>query len=77
MIGPIAAPVGLRPPSQAGRGFLPPSVVRPRSLTDMAQEWIDPRYAELVAAWKRSQLPVSRDPEEPRPRRMFQVPSEG
>ncbi|WP_328404444.1 hypothetical protein OHS70_35495 [Streptomyces sp. NBC_00390] len=43
----------------------------------MAQEWIDPRYAELVAAWKRSQLPVSRDPEEPRPRRMFQVPSEG
>ncbi|CAM5592580.1 hypothetical protein SPURM210S_07185 [Streptomyces purpurascens] len=24
-------------------------------------EWIDPRYAELVAAWKRTQEPASRD----------------
>jgi hypothetical protein len=39
----------------------------------MAKEWIDPRYAELVGAWKRAQLPTSRDPE-PRPRRAFIVP---
>ncbi|MEJ8654981.1 hypothetical protein [Streptomyces sp. MS1.AVA.4] len=37
-------------------------------------EWIDPRYAELVAAWKRTQQPNSRDPEEPRPQRAFVVP---
>ncbi|MFE7778051.1 hypothetical protein ACFU5O_29960 [Streptomyces sp. NPDC057445] len=36
-------------------------------------EWIDPRYAELVAAWKRAQQPDSRDPE-PRSRRAFVVP---
>ncbi|WP_272491062.1 hypothetical protein [Streptomyces pacificus] len=36
-------------------------------------EWIDPRYAQLVAAWKRAQRPSSRDPEE-RPRRAFVVP---
>ncbi|MEU6774687.1 hypothetical protein [Streptomyces sp. NPDC046759] len=40
-------------------------------------EWIDPRYAKLVAAWKRTQQPDSRDPEEPRPARGFIVPSEG
>ncbi|MEU1008216.1 hypothetical protein [Streptomyces sp. NPDC005890] len=40
-------------------------------------ERIDPRYAELVAAWKRAQLPESRDPQEPRPRRAFIVPSKG
>ncbi|MFF3327822.1 hypothetical protein [Streptomyces sp. NPDC002889] len=39
----------------------------------MAQEWIDPRYVELVAAWKRSQHPASRDPQ-PRPTRGFIVP---
>ncbi|MGW2707230.1 hypothetical protein [Streptomyces sp. NPDC001340] len=26
-------------------------------------EWIDPRYAELVAVWKRTQPPDSRDPQ--------------
>ena len=36
-------------------------------------EWIDPRYAELVAAWKRAQAPESRDPE-PRPVRGFVLP---
>ncbi|MFC4611995.1 hypothetical protein ACFO9E_30095 [Streptomyces maoxianensis] len=36
-------------------------------------EWIDPRYAELVAAWQRAQTPESRDPE-PRPVRAFIVP---
>jgi hypothetical protein len=39
-------------------------------------EWIDPRYAELVAAWKRAQQPDSRDPK-PQPRRAFVVPSKG
>ncbi|MFJ5027771.1 hypothetical protein ACIQB5_06680 [Streptomyces sp. NPDC088560] len=38
-------------------------------------EWIDPRYAKLVAAWKRTQQPDSRDPEA-RPVRGFIVPSE-
>lgn len=36
-------------------------------------EWIDPRYAELVAAWKRAQTPESRAPE-PRPMRGFVTP---
>ncbi|MEV6806229.1 hypothetical protein [Streptomyces sp. NPDC051132] len=36
-------------------------------------EWIDPRYADLVAAWKRGQQPQSRDPE-PQPRLAFIVP---
>lgn len=36
-------------------------------------EWIDPRYAELVKAWKRAQQPGSRDPE-PKPVRGFIVP---
>ncbi|MDJ0385863.1 hypothetical protein [Streptomyces sp. G-G2] len=31
----------------------------------MQQEWTDPRYAELVQHWRESQLPASRDPEEP------------
>lgn len=26
-------------------------------------EWIDPRYADLVAAWKLARQPDSRDPE--------------
>lgn len=39
-------------------------------------EWIDPRYAELVAAWRRTQRPESRDPE-PKPARAFIVPSKG
>lgn len=39
-------------------------------------EWIDPRYADLVTAWKRAQEPDSRDPE-PQPRRMFIIPSNG
>lgn len=39
-------------------------------------QWIDPRYADLVAAWKRSQEPDSRDPEEPRPVRGFIVSRE-
>jgi hypothetical protein len=38
----------------------------------MADEWIDPRYAELVAAWKRAQP----DREEGRPVRVFIVPPE-
>ncbi|MFJ2023805.1 hypothetical protein ACIODW_08375 [Streptomyces sp. NPDC087897] len=41
----------------------------------MAQEWIDPRYADLVAAWKAGQEPDSRDPEEPRPVRGFLIPT--
>ncbi|MFF7200536.1 hypothetical protein [Streptomyces sp. NPDC008141] len=39
----------------------------------MAKEWIDPRYAELVAAWKSAQTPSNRDPE-PRPVKAFLVP---
>jgi hypothetical protein len=39
-------------------------------------EWIDPRYAEFVAAWKRAQEPDSRDPQAPRPVRGFIVPNE-
>ncbi|WP_267886071.1 MULTISPECIES: hypothetical protein [Streptomyces] len=39
-------------------------------------EWIDPRYAELVAAWKRAQQPTSRDPE-PVPVRGFIIPQKG
>lgn len=42
----------------------------------MANEWINPRHAELVAAWKRAQQPASRDPE-PKPVRGFVVPSKG
>ncbi|MFF7737346.1 MULTISPECIES: hypothetical protein [unclassified Streptomyces] len=37
-------------------------------------EWIDPRYAELVAAWQRTQQPTTRDPQEPRPVRGFVIP---
>ncbi|MEV7288348.1 hypothetical protein AB0O01_28020 [Streptomyces sp. NPDC093252] len=37
-------------------------------------EWIDPRYAELVAAWKRAQRPGSRDPQQDRPVRGFLIP---
>ncbi|MFF3242223.1 hypothetical protein ACFYWY_00490 [Streptomyces sp. NPDC002870] len=36
-------------------------------------EWIDSRYAELVAAWKIAQASESRDPE-PRPVRGFVLP---
>ena len=36
-------------------------------------EWIDPRYADLVAAWKRAQQPTSRDPQEDRPVRGFVI----
>jgi hypothetical protein len=39
-------------------------------------EWIDPRYAELVAAWKRTQQPQPRDPQ-PQPKRGFIVPPKG
>lgn len=39
----------------------------------MENEWIDPRYAEIVAEWQRSQEPQSRDPE-PRPARGFLIP---
>ncbi|MGW4629296.1 hypothetical protein [Streptomyces rubiginosohelvolus] len=42
----------------------------------MAKEWTDPRYAELVAAWRAGQAPDSRDPEEPRPVRGFVIPAE-
>ncbi|MER8197086.1 hypothetical protein ABTY00_24350 [Streptomyces microflavus] len=41
----------------------------------MAQEWTDPRYADMVAAWKTGQEPDSRDPE-PRPVRGFVIPAE-
>lgn len=37
-------------------------------------EWIDPRYAELVAAWKLARQPDSRTLEQPRPMRAFIVP---
>jgi hypothetical protein len=40
------------------------------------REWVDPRYAELVASWRRVQQPQSRDPE-PKPQRGFIVPSKG
>jgi hypothetical protein len=36
-------------------------------------EWTDPRYADLVAAWKKAQQP-DRDPSEDRPVRGFIVP---
>lgn len=36
------------------------------------QEWTDPRYAELVEAWREAQQPPSRDPED-RPTRGFIV----
>ncbi|WP_263981134.1 hypothetical protein [Streptomyces naphthomycinicus] len=39
-------------------------------------EWIDPRYAKVVAAWKRAQQPDSRNPE-PQPRRGFIIPPKG
>ncbi|MGW3464590.1 hypothetical protein ACWDE9_35620 [Streptomyces olivaceoviridis] len=39
-------------------------------------EWIDPRYADLVAAWRRAQQLDPRDPE-PHPRRAFIVPPKG
>ncbi|WP_272935348.1 hypothetical protein [Streptomyces tricolor] len=39
-------------------------------------EWIDPRYADLVAAWRRAQQPDSRAPE-PQPRRAFIVLRQG
>lgn len=42
----------------------------------MESEWIDPRYAKLVAAWKAAQRPTSRDPE-PKPARGFIIPSKG
>ncbi|MET8658133.1 hypothetical protein ACIQ1S_03070 [Streptomyces griseus] len=42
----------------------------------MAKEWTDPRYADLVAAWRAGQAPESRDPEEPRPVRGFVIPAE-
>ncbi|MET8773296.1 MULTISPECIES: hypothetical protein [unclassified Streptomyces] len=37
-------------------------------------EWIDPRYAQLVAAWKRTQRPDSHDPQRERPVRGFVLP---
>ncbi|MFI9645983.1 hypothetical protein ACIHAA_06750 [Streptomyces sp. NPDC052040] len=40
-------------------------------------EWIDPRYAQLVAAWKRTQQQDSRDPHNERPVRGFIVPQKG
>lgn len=42
-------------------------------------EWIDPRYADLVAAWKLArQQQDSRTPEQPpRPMRAFIVPPKG
>ncbi|MEU2058012.1 hypothetical protein [Streptomyces bungoensis] len=36
-------------------------------------EWIDPPYADLVAAWKRRQQSESRDPRESRPVQAFIV----
>lgn len=42
----------------------------------MAKEWTDPRYTELVTAWRAGQAPDSRDPEEPRPMRGFVIPAE-
>ncbi|WP_406144217.1 hypothetical protein [Streptomyces anulatus] len=42
----------------------------------MAHEWIDPRYADMVAAWRAGQEPDSRDPREPRPLRGFVIPAE-
>lgn len=40
----------------------------------MAEEWIDPRYADMVAAWEAGQVPDSRDPQKPRPVRGFVYP---
>ncbi|MEV0034760.1 hypothetical protein [Streptomyces sp. NPDC050804] len=37
-------------------------------------EWIDPRYAELVAAMKRAEAEQSDADDEPRPLRGFIVP---
>ncbi|MGW2778203.1 hypothetical protein ACWC4C_37840 [Streptomyces olivaceoviridis] len=40
----------------------------------MPEEWIDSRYADLVAAWRRAQQPEPRSPQESQPRRAFIVP---
>jgi hypothetical protein len=40
-------------------------------------EWIDPRYAMLVAAWKRAQQPNSGDSQHERPVRGFVTPPKG
>lgn len=34
-------------------------------------EWIDPRYADLVAAWEATRAPDPRSPEAPCPARAF------
>ncbi|MEJ8635910.1 hypothetical protein ABZY19_35925 [Streptomyces sp. NPDC006475] len=39
----------------------------------MAKEWIDPRYVELVAAWRAARTAGDRAPE-PRPVKAFIVP---
>lgn len=57
----------------AGRSSPSRSRSQRASLTGMAKEWIDPRYAELVTAWKREQMPSSRDPQR-RPVKAFIIP---
>lgn len=42
----------------------------------MPKEWIDPRYAEIVAAMKRAQRWESREPKD-RPVRGFVIPPKG
>ncbi|MFI5983081.1 hypothetical protein ACIBEA_19680 [Streptomyces sp. NPDC051555] len=37
-------------------------------------EWIDPRYADLVAEWDAARTTDSRDPDGPQPVRGFIVP---
>lgn len=61
----------IRHPPVAGWGRFAPSTL---TAEVTVSEWIDPRYAELVAAWKRSQQPASRDPKEQRPVRGFVTP---
>ncbi len=41
----------------------------------MPKEWIDPRYAWLVAKWQDAQQPQTRNPQEPQPQRGFIVPA--
>ncbi|MFG2682420.1 glycine-rich domain-containing protein [Streptomyces sp. NPDC048392] len=64
---PRTAPSSSRPSRSPGRRGLP---VKGGAVS----EWIDPRYADLAKAWKRSQQPASRDPKEQRPVRGFVTP---
>lgn len=68
----LRAPVPTRPRSPSSPGHSSPIGSLREERRPAVQESIDPRYAELVAAWNRAQMP-SRDGV--RPVRGFVVPS--